>query len=233
MIATLAMVPVASLVAKAGLGGLVGAGAVVGASLANSLVASSVAAGIITALAAVLGHALARRHRGSALLDGLSMLAFVTPAAVLGTGLMAVYNRPMTGWLYGSLAIVVAGFVARYAIVGIRTMAVAVAQSSPSFEESASTFGARYGRRFFRIVLPMHRRALVGAAMVAFVFCLRDLETAVLFYPPGGEPLTVRIFTFEANGPPSIVAGLAVVQAMSTLAMLVIAARLFGAKARS
>src|SRR5260221_13209033 len=117
------------------------------------------------------------------------MLAFVTPAAVLGTGLMAVYNRPVTGWLYGSLAIVVVGFVARYSIVRVRTIAVAVAQSSPSFEESASAFGARYGRRFFAIVLPMHRRALVGAAMVAFVFCLRDLQTAVLFVPPEGTRL--------------------------------------------
>jgi iron(III) transport system permease protein len=58
------------------------------------------------------------------------------------------------------------------------------------------------------------------------VFCLRDLETAVLFYPPGGEPLTVRIFTLEANGPVPVVAGLGVIHAAVTGAVLALGAAL-------
>jgi iron(III) transport system permease protein len=49
---------------------------------------------------------------------------------------------------------------------------------------------------------------------------LRDLELSVLYYPPGGQPLTVRIFTLEANGPPSVVAALAVVHVAMTAAVL-------------
>jgi len=230
-VAGLTGAPIVALIAKAGLRGLLAGLDYVGASLVNSLATSLIAAASIAALAAVVGHGIARRIRGSALLDALSMLAFLTPAAVLGTGLLAVYNRPMTGWLYQSLAIIVLGFIARYSVVGVRTMAVAVAQSSPSFEESAGAFGARYVRRLVAIVLPMHRRALVGAALLAFLFCFRDLETAVLFYPPGGEPLTVKIFTLEANGPPPVVAGLAVVHAATTLVALAIGSAWFGTKA--
>ena len=43
---------------------------------------------------------------------------------------------------------------------------------------------------------------------------MRDVETSALLYPPGGELLTVRIFTLEANGPPSIVTALALVQVL-------------------
>ncbi|HYU15853.1 MAG TPA: hypothetical protein VEL05_07275, partial [Candidatus Acidoferrum sp.] len=50
------------------------------------------------------------------------------------------------------------------------------------------------------------------------VFALRDLETAALVYPPGGETLTVRIFTLEANGPAGVVAALAAVQVAMTAA---------------
>jgi len=61
---------------------------------------------------------------------------------------------------------------------------------------------------------------LAVAWLLAAVFCLRDLETAVLYYPPDWQPLTVRIFTLEANGPEAVVAGLAMVQVAVTMVML-------------
>ena len=56
--------------------------------------------------------------------------------------------------------------------------------------------------------------------LLALVFCLRDLESAILVYPAGRDPLTVRIFTLEANGPESVVAALACVQAGAIAAAL-------------
>src|SRR5439155_19221897 len=93
-----------------------------------------------------------------------------------------------------------------------RALAVAVAQASPHLEEAAAVQGAGFLRRMRRIVIPLHRRAIAGAWLLAFVFCLRDLETVVLFYPPGKAPLTVRILTLEANGAPAVVAALSLVQ---------------------
>ena len=92
--------------------------------------------------------------------------------------------------------------------------------------------GARYSRRIVRIVAPVHRRAIGFAFVLALVFCLRDLETAVLYYPPGAETLTVRIFTLEANASPSLVAGLAVVHASMTGALVALGLLLFGRRAR-
>ena len=213
--------PIFALAFKAGSGnGFAKVGQWVGGSLLSSLVGSGFAATIIVGIGAVLGHARARELPGSRFPDLVGVLAFVAPAVLLGVGIIALWNRPSTRLIYGGVGVIVIGYVARYSIVGIRTVAVAVAQSRLSLEQAAAAFGAGYTRRLFSIVLPMHRRTLAVAWLLAAVFCLRDLETAVLYYPPDWQPLTVRIFTLEANGPEAVVAGLAMVQVAVTMVML-------------
>ena len=176
-----------------------------------------------------LAHALVRRRRAARLPDAVAILAFVTPAAVLGVGLIQTWNRATTAWIYGSLAIVILGFVARYTAVGLRTCASVLAQGSPRPAESASVLGAGYLRRLVRLLVPLHARGLAAAWLLALVFCLRDIESAVLVYPAGHDPLTVRIFTLEANGPEPVVAALACTHAgliALTLVALGILARL-------
>jgi iron(III) transport system permease protein len=192
----------------------------IGRSLGNSIVSAIIAATFIVMVGAVQGWMLARRKSGARLLDGLMALSFVMPAAALGVGLIAVWNRAETGFLYSSGAILVIGYVARYLIIGARPIAAAVAQTSVTFEDAAAALGAGFVRRFGAIVLPAHGRALVSAWLLAAVFCLRDLETAVLYYPPGGETLPVRIFTLEANGPEPVVAALAVLHVCVTATVL-------------
>jgi len=112
-------------------------------------------------------------------------------------------------------------------VLPTRTFALAVARASPHFEESAAVEGAWFLRRLVRIVVPLHARAIVAAWLLAFVFCLRDLETTILFYPAGSAPLTVRIITLEANGPEPVVAALALVHALIVAAALVLGAFAF------
>ncbi len=188
----------------------------------NSLATSVVAATAIVVIGLVVGHAAARRLRGAAALDAAAVLAFVAPAPVLAVGLIGLWNRPALQWLYGSAAILVVGYLARYAIVGVRTIGTLVAQSPLQLEEAAAAAGAGYWRRLTRVLLPLHARGIGFAWLLALVFCLRDLELSVLYYPAGGEPLTVRLFTLEANGPEPVVAALAVLHAAITAAALAI-----------
>ncbi len=115
---------------------------------------------------------------------------------------------PAMGWplaiqqgVYGTSAMVALALAARYGAIALRTAAVSFSQGSEHLEEAAAMTGARFLRRLRLILLPIHAHGLAAAWLLALVFCLRDLETAVLLYPAGGEPLTVRIFTLEANGP--------------------------------
>lgn len=190
----------------------------------TSLLTGALASTVIAGLGLILGHAAARRRPGATALDALAMLAFVTPAPILGVGLITVWNRAWSQAVYGSIAILVLGFVARYTVVGVRAVSSVVLQSPPQLEEAAAASGAGYCRRLWGIVLPVNLRGVFAGWLLAFVFCLRDLETAVLFYPAGREPLTVRLFTLEANGPPAVIAGLALTQVALTTAVLATAA---------
>ncbi|GEJ57123.1 ABC transporter permease [Anaeromyxobacter diazotrophicus] len=198
----------------------------IGASAWYSLLDALGAGTVVLALAIVIGHAAARRRRGGAALDALAVLAFVTPAAVLGVGLVAAWNRPSLQPVYGSSAMVGLALAARHAAVALRTAAVSFAQGSAHHEEAAAIAGARFLRRLGRILVPLHARGLAAAWLLAVVFCLRDLETAVLLYPAGQEPLTVRIFTLEANGPGAVVAALSCAQVAMTAAVLALGAAL-------
>ena len=215
-IAALSVLPIVGLMVKASHGGFRLVPVWIGRSMENGVVTATIAALVIVLLSLVIGRAVARHRPGASLLDGLAVLAFVTPAPLLGVGLIGFWNRRATSFVYGTLAIVVLGYVARYSAIGVRTAAATIAQSSPSLEEAGALSGARFVRRLIGIVVPASARGLAAATLLVFVFCLRDLETAVLYYPPGGEPLPVRILTLEANGPEPVVAALALVHVFAT-----------------
>jgi iron(III) transport system permease protein len=217
----LSAAPIAALAACATSdGGFASVSQWIGTSVTVSLATAAMGATLITTLGFLLGHALARRRPAARALDALAVLAFVTPAAALGAGIVATWNHPATAAIYGSESILVLGFAARYAVVGVRACATFLAQSPRRWEEAAAAAGARFGRRRFALLLPLHARAIAGAWLLAFVFCLRDLESAALYYPPGSESLPVRIFTLEANGPPAVVAALACIQVALTAAVI-------------
>lgn len=214
------LLPLGALASRAGARGMSEATSWMGSSAITSVITSVAAASAIVLAGLLVGHALARGRRGSGALDALAVLAFMTPSAVLGAGVIAAWNRPATQRIYASVAILVIGLSARYAVVGIRVLAAVFARSSAHYEEAAACSGSGFARRILRIVVPMHARGIVGAWLIALVFCLRDLDAVAVFYPPGGEPLVVRIFTLEANGPQRAVAGLSVYHAALTALLL-------------
>ena len=217
MIALGGVVPLVGLLVRARFGA---ASPWLGDAPRNSLVAAGVAASVITIAGFVVAHAIAGERRGARALEGIAALAFVLPPSVLGVGLIGTWNRGPTQIVYGTIAIVAVGFVARYAVLGIRACTRAIASVPIHLDESARVFGASFWARMTRVVLPASARGVAGAWLLCFVFSLRDLETPVLFYPPGSEPLTVRIFTLEANGAPGVVAALAIIQMALTAVAL-------------
>jgi iron(III) transport system permease protein len=190
----------------------------------NSVRAAGTAALASTAIAVVVGHAAARGDRRGRAFDSLAALAFLVPSPILGIGLIGAWNRPSTAWVYGGFGILVVGLVAKYTVVATRTISAIIAQTPMSLEDAGRAAGAGYFRRLWSVVLQLNGRGIAGATMLVLVFSLRDLDTAVLFYPPGGEPLTVRIFTLEANGPPGVVSALALIHVALTAAVLAVAA---------
>lgn len=198
-----------------------------GDALENSLTLASSVSTLAVAVSLVFATAIRNYPKTVAAIDAIAWMSFILPPALLALGAITIWNRAATQWIYGSAVILVLVLTARYLSFSLRMNLAAERQLSPSQTEAARTLGAGYWHRLVRIDMPGLRRSLVGAWLLVFVFSLRDMETTALVYPPGGEPLTVRIFTLEANGPPAVVAALAVMQALLTTLPLMIAALAF------
>jgi iron(III) transport system permease protein len=194
-----------------------------GAAVVNSLAASAIGATAITAIAVGLGYARARARPGpGAALDVLWIVLFTVPSTVVGIGLIGLWNRPLFGAVYGTWAMVVVGYVARFLPVAALAVAAATRSVPISHEEAAATAGARWPRTMGHIVLPPIRLGLLAVWVVAMILAFGEVGTSILVAPPGESTLPIRVYTLTANAPPGHVAMLALFQSAVILGPLAV-----------
>jgi len=181
-------------------------------SVGRTLVYMAGATVPLVALGLLGGHAWARDPAKQTFSAGAALLGLTLPGVVLGIGLIALWNRPSTSWIYGGSAVVVLGLMGRYLYLAQRAFKVAF-NAVPAAEEEAALV-ARKGvpARWLRVTAPPVRRATLAVGAAVALLILRDLDTILTVYPPGGATLAVRILTLEANAPPAQTATLALLQ---------------------
>jgi iron(III) transport system permease protein len=233
VIALCALAPIVALAREAGqIRRVAVAAAESRTAISNSLWLAAVGATMITMLGAPLGYWRARaRTRLRGLADLAMIVVFTAPSAVAGVGLIGLWNRPGFG-IYGSQAMVVIAYLARFVPVAALILAASVRQVPVSFEEAAELSGAGWLRVFTRIALPQIKTGIAATWVVAFIFALGELGSTILVSPPGESTLPVRIYTLIANAPTSEVAALALMQVCVTLAPLALLGLIAGEKAR-
>ena len=180
-----------------------------GDSALRSVVYSAVSATVVSVVAFFLAYLIHRRAVAAwRWVDALSMFLFTLPGTVTGVGLIGLWNRPMTNWIYATPAILVAGYFAQYGAVATRAMAAGLSQVSIALEEAAELAGAGWGSRVTNILLPLLRPSIVAGWTVTFLFCMRDLSLSILLAPAGYDTLTARTMTLMANGSEELIASL-------------------------
>jgi iron(III) transport system permease protein len=196
-------------VTAAGIGSIAPLLAAAGPSLQRSLSYGLIGAVILTIIGFFMGYGVSKRAvPGSRAADLICLLVFALPGTVLAIGLIGLFNRPETAFVYGSSLVIFAGYTAKYTALTERIIQAQVGQIPNSMEEAAQVAGAGWVRRTLFITIPLSRRGIVASWLVAFIFCLRDTDITMLIYPPGRDTLPVRTFTLMANGTPELVAGL-------------------------
>ncbi len=219
-VVVLGVAPILALAWAAGPAGLAAAWSQARGEMLRSLWVSAAGATVVLGVGLVAGHGLGRGRQWARWLDRVAVMAFFTPSAALAVGIVAVWNHGRTAWVYSSAGILVIGLAGKYMAAGIRAAGAITSQSPRVYEDAAALFGATWPRRFVRVFLPMNLGPILAAWWLAAILCLRDLDTVVVSYPPGGQTLPIRIFTMEANAPRHLVAGLAVLQVGLTAAAL-------------
>jgi len=179
-----------------------------GDALGRSLLYAALSASLLTLFGVFLGLLWRERSRGAVLAEFTALLLLILPGSVLGIALIGLWNRPATVWLYASPGLLLMGYLIQYAVLPGGIVRDALTRLPPALEQAAAIAGAGWWRRLAGIVLPLIRRGLITAWLVAYLFCLRDSGLAMLVYPPGEDTLPVRIFTLMANSPFGLVAAL-------------------------
>jgi len=165
-------------------------------------------------------------------LDFLTLFLFALPGPVMAIGLIGLWNRKATEFVYITPIIIILGYLAQYTALTTRMSASALDHVPRSMEEAAQVSGAQWGRRLLEIVVPLVRQGLAAAWLVGYLFCLRDTGITMLVYPPGYDTLPVRTFTLMANGPPELIAALCLLMIAAAVVPLVILAVTFRTAAR-
>jgi iron(III) transport system permease protein len=186
-----------------------------GPAIVNSLVLATTGATAVVMVAAWLGYARARAGpRVGRLADALFIVVFAVPSTIVGVGLIGLWNRPGTaGAVYGTDAMLVLGYLARFVPVAALAIAAAIRYVPISHEEAAGVSGAGWFRTMMHIVVPQIKVGLMAAWVIAFILAFGELGVSILIAPPGEATLPIRIYTIIANTPPSHVAALALLQA--------------------
>lgn len=170
-----------------------------------------------------LGYGRARaRARLGGLIDLVLIVAFAVPGAIIGIGLIGIWNRPgAASAVYQSPVIIIIGYLARFVPVAALLLAASIRQVSTSREEAAEVAGASWLSVFTRIVLPQIKTGLVAAWVIVFIFAFGEMATTILVAPPGESTLPIRIYTIIANTPSSTVAALSLMQVAIALLPLI------------
>ncbi len=149
--------------------------------------------------------------------DSVTLFLFALPGTVIGIGLIGLWNRPGTNFIYATPLIIMTGYLAKYTALTSRITVTQLAQVPPSMEEAAQMAGAGWGRRLIFIVAPLAGKGLLVAWIAGYIFSLRDTAITMIVYPAGHDTLPVRIFTLMANGSQELIAALCVILIAATL----------------
>ena len=172
---------------------------ILGAAFLSIRIALIAATGAVV-LGTLAGVALARfgAFRGRMMLAGMTTAPIVMPEVITGLSLLLLFvaMEQVVGWPKGVGAVTIAlahiTFCMAYVTVVVQAR---LAGMDESLEEAAMDLGARPGRVFFRITLPLIFPAIASGWLLAFTLSWDDLVITQFVAGPGSSTLPMVIFS--------------------------------------
>ncbi len=167
-------------------------------SLKNSLYLGVGGASLGIILAFFVAYVVVKvKTRAAGLLDSLSFLSFSFPGIVVGIGFMWFFVQTP---LYGTIWVLLIGYIATYLPYGIRPLTSAFVQIHSHLEESSRVCGGGPLYTMRRIVLPLLVPGIVSGWILMATMFVRELSLSVVLSRPGTEVLAVQILRFAEDG---------------------------------
>lgn len=178
----------------------------------NTVIVAGAVATLVVALTFLTGWVVARRKRGSRVIDQLVTVPLVFPGIVLGIAMLQIaLNVPVP--IYGTLSIIIVGFLIRYIPYGMRYSFSGVLQIHKELEQAASVSGASVGQLLRKVVAPLLAPALASAWIFVFLIAAKEMSMPLLLSGPKSQTIPVAMFDLWTSGQSGEVAALGLVWA--------------------
>jgi iron(III) transport system permease protein len=156
-----------------------------------------------------------RRNVWTTLSASIAQAGYALPGLVLALGLLtpvlAIDNalNSITAWLgraplglvmVGSGAAVVIAYVIRFLAVPTGFIAAGLDRVPVDYDDSARSVGASRLHTLRRVQWPLLHPALLGAVIVVFVDCLKELPATLLLRPLNVETLATSVYQYASRG---------------------------------
>lgn len=182
-------------------------------------------------IAIIIGTAVAHiSHRySSRLTDAFQMslfLPYFLPGVLIGLGLLVAFGDKSVlvggNVLVGGFWILPIAYIVLLLPTTTRFIRAAYAGLDPAIDDAARSLGARPGRRFLLITLPMLAPVLVQVAALGFNHTFDEYPVSVMLYNVNNEPFGVAMGALSSNQDPTLAGVLTAYVVVNTLFALAV-----------
>jgi iron(III) transport system permease protein len=162
---------------------------------------------------------------GRGIIEALTFIPWAFPGTALAIGLLWTYVYvPLP--IYGTLWILLIGYITRFLPYGLRTMTSTVVQIHNDLQEASSACGAGFTTTFRRVLLPLLRPGFLAGWIILATIYLREFSTSIFLYSPGSEPLGPLLYHFYVDGNLGPMSSLALIVSLVCVTLILIARRI-------
>jgi iron(III) transport system permease protein len=180
-------------------------------ALVNTVVYSFSTAVVCVLMGICVAYATQRRITPFPLVvQFLALAPVAVPGLILAIGLYAAYAGPPFT-LYGTGLLIVVAFTTRFLPIAVTACTAAVRALNPELEEAVRVLGGGRITVLARVVMPLLKKTLVGAFILIFVICTKELSTAVFLSGPTSRVVSVLTLDLSEQGNYEILAAMGVV----------------------
>ncbi|WP_116084897.1 iron ABC transporter permease [Tropicimonas sp. IMCC34011] len=196
-----------------------------------SLRLAAASAAVVAVFGVIVAYVVVRtRQPGRAILDYISVLPLAVPGTALAFALIVIYlSEPfrLLGF-YGTPAILLLAYLARFIPLGVRNSQSALLQVSPELEEASRVFGAGELSTLLRITLPLILPAFVYTFLLVFVLAIPELSASIVLRGFDTQTIATSVLSvWNGNGGLAVACayGISIFVTVSLLFLLALLAR--------
>ena len=197
-------------------------------ALKNSLFLAVVGATLCMLLSALTAWVTTKtKAAGRGLIEALTFIPWAFPGTALAIGLLWTYVYvPLP--IYGTLWILLIGYITRFMPYGLRTMTSTIVQLHDDLQQASMVCGASFLTTFRRILLPLLRPGFIAGWIILATIYLREFSTSIFLYSPGAEPLGPLLYHFYVDGNLGPMCSLALIVSVVCIVLILSAKKISG-----